>query len=141
MAGDLGKVIPTCLALVLCDSVKRATRAGEASVLRAFEFFEATRSLPESSRPFTVWMQFRNGNGRAAMRLVVEFVPPGDLDVIEIITVRFSVVFQDPNAVVEHEAVFDNGLVFEHEGRYRVRVVANGVQILRRHFGVFSGTP
>jgi hypothetical protein len=140
MAGDLGKVISTCLALVLCDSVKRPTRTGEPSVLRAFEFFEAT-GLPGPSPPFTVWMQFRNGNGRAAMRLVVEFVPPGDLDVIEIITVRFSVVFQDPNAVVEHEAVFDNGLVFEHEGRYRVRVVANGVQILRRHFGVFSGTP
>jgi hypothetical protein len=74
------------------------------------------------------------------MRLVVEFVPPGDLEAIEIITVRFSVNFEDPNAVVEHEAVFDNGLVFEHDGRYRVRVVANGVQIMQRNFGVFRGT-
>jgi hypothetical protein len=130
----VGKVTPTCIALVLCEAIERPSRGGEASVLRAFEFFEATK-LPGEVQPFTVWMQLRNGHGVAAMTLIMEYLPPDDLAPVEIVSVKFSVTFPSPNQVVEHETVMDNPM-FEHEGRYRLRLLANGVPVMARDFAV-----
>jgi hypothetical protein len=75
------------------------------------------------------------------MVLSVEHVPPDKLETDIILQVRFTLTFTDPNVVVEYEANFDNGLVFECEGRYLLRLMANGVQIMQRNFQVFrSGT-
>lgn len=129
----MGRVIPTCLALVLCDSVRRPSRTGEPSILHAFEFFEA-RSFPAVTQPFSVWMQLRDGNGPAAMRLLVEHVPSGELRPVVIVPILFTLHFLDPNAVLDHEAVFENGIHLEREGRYRLRLTANGTTIMQRYF-------
>jgi hypothetical protein len=136
----MGRVTPTCVALVLCEAIARSTAGGEASVLRAFEFFEASM-LPCLTDPFTVWMQLRNGNGPADMVLVIEHVPPGELETVEIISVKFGLHFTNPNEVVEHEAVFDKGLVFESEGRHRLRLMASGSAIMERDFAVLRTEP
>jgi len=86
-------------------------------------------------QPFTIWLQLRNGNGEAAMALVMEYLPPADLVPVEIATVRFTATFTNPNHVVEHEAILEN-LRFENEGRYRLRLLADGVPIMVRDFVV-----
>ena len=126
---------PTCLALVLCESVERTGPEQRPVIVRAFEFFEAA-SLPSPSRAFTVWMQFRDGNGRTTMALIVEHVPPHDLEVEAIVVVRFSLDFEDPNVVMEHEAVFETGIPLDHAGRYRLRLTADGITVMQRYFGV-----
>ena len=132
----MGRVMPTCLALVLCKSVHRSSRNREPVIVRAFEFFAAS-SFPAPSGPFTVWMQLRDGNGETAMGLAVEHVPSGALETEEIVTIRFSLNFASPNLVLEHEAVFDAGLPLAREGRYRLRLTAHGVTLMQRYFGVF----
>jgi hypothetical protein len=132
-------VIPTCLALVLCKAVVRRARTAEPVIFHAFEFFEAA-SLPSPAMPFTVWMQLRDGNGPTAMQLVVEYLPPGILEPEEVVTVRFNLIFSDPNLVLEHEAVFENGLPLEQVGRYRPRLAADRTTIIQRYFGVFRST-
>ena len=131
----MGRVIPTCIALVLCEAVSRPAPTGEASVLRAFDYFEVVSS-PRLVKPFTVWMQLRNGNGAADMRLVMDYIPPADLDPVEVIAVQFSLQFRNPHQVVEHEAIFENGLLFEVEGRYRLTLLANGACLMQRDFTV-----
>jgi hypothetical protein len=85
-------------------------------------------------------MQFRNGNGATAMALIVEHVPASRLEPDVVVVVRFSLDFRDPNAVLEHEAIFEEGLLLEQEGRYRVRVTAGGATIMERYFSVFRAT-
>lgn len=131
----MGRVIPTCIAPIMCEAISRPTPTGEAFVFRAFEFFEIV-STPSQVKPFTVWMQLRNGNGPADMRLVVDHVPPGELEPVEVIAVKFSLHFRNPNQVVEHETVFDNGFHFEVEGRYRLTLLANGACLMQRDFTV-----
>ena len=130
----MGAVTPTCLALVLCEAVERPSRGGEASVLRAFEYFEAAK-LPGTVQPFTVWMQLRDGNGVALMTLVMEYLPPDDLAPVEILAAKFSLAFTSPNVAVEHEAIMEN-IEFKEAGRYRLRLLANGVPVMARDFTV-----
>jgi len=120
---------------VLCKRVRRV-RTGEPIIEEAFEFFEA-RDFPVRAEAFTVWMQFRDGNGRTAMALVIEYVPPGDLDAEEIMVARFTLEFENPNTVLEHEATIHAGLPLEREGRYCLRVTADGTTIMQRYFGAF----
>jgi hypothetical protein len=119
----------------LCEAVSRPTPTGEAFVLRAFDYFEVVSS-PRLVKPFTVWMQLRNGNGAADMLIVMDHIPPAELDPVEVIAVQFSLQFSDPNQVVEHEAIFENGLLFEVEGRYRLTLLANGACLMQRDFTV-----
>lgn len=132
----MGKVTPTCIALVLCEAVKRPSGGGEASVLRAFEFFEAD-NLPGVVQPFTVWTQLRDGNGTAAMTLIMEYLPPDNLEPVELVRVRFNATFTSPHQVVEHESVMDNPR-FEKAGRYRLRLLANDVPVMARDFTVVA---
>jgi hypothetical protein len=129
----IAHVVPTCLALVLCNAVKRAGRGQEPSVDRAFTSFDVL-VFPASTQPFSVWLQVTDGNGRAAMQLIIEHVPPGDVEAELVLPVEFSLHFQNPNEVLEHEAAFDGGIVLEKSGRYRLRLTADGISIAHRYF-------
>ena len=119
---SLGRVIPTCIVLVLCEAVGRPTPTGEAFVLRAFDFFEVASS-PSRVKPFTVWMQLRNGNGGADMLLVVDHTS-GRPRSCRSVAVQFSLLGIKPGR--RHQAVFDNGL------RFRSRVGTGCVAGQRR---------
>ena len=135
---EVGRVLPTCLALVLCRRVRRLA-SGEPVIEEAFEFFEA-ESLPSDTRPFVVWMQFRDGNGATHMALVAEYLPPNELEPELLVSARFSLHFANPHQVLEHEAAFETGLAVDWEGRYRLRVTADGISIAQRDFTVFGSS-
>ena len=126
-------VLPKCLALVLCDAVRRKGKAGDPSVVRAFQEFDVA-SFPATTQPFSVWLQVTDGNGHTAMELRVEYVPPGKVEAHVVLAVAFGLHFRDPNEVVEHEAIFDGGIVLEESGRYRLRLTADGTSIAHRYF-------
>jgi hypothetical protein len=120
--------------------VRRTGSDAEPVIVRAFEFFEAP-SFPTATGPFTVWIQLRDGNGSTAMSLVVDHMPAHDLEPDEIVTVRFNLNFRSPNVVLEHQAIFDAGLPLNHEGRYRVRLSADGVTVMQRYFQALRRQP
>jgi hypothetical protein len=68
------------------------------------------------------------------MGLIIEHVPPGDVEPELVLLVEFGLHFQNPNEVHEHEAVFDRGIVLEKSGRYRLRLTADGISIAHRYF-------
>ena len=129
-------VVPMCLAMLMCRGVTRDARTGEPVINRSFEFFEA-EFFPMQSEPFAVWMQLRNGNGVTPLALTVEYVPSARLEPEVVVAVKFTLHFEDPNAVLEHEAAFDNGLHFQQSGRYRLRLATGGAAIVQRDFRVF----
>ena len=129
-------VVPTCLAMVMCRGVLRDERTCEPVIDRALYFIEAS-SFPMRTDRFTVWMQFRNGNGMTTMELTVEHVPSARLEPEIVAAARFTLRFKDPNEVVEHASVFENGLHFEQPGRYRLRLAAGGAAMVQRDFSVF----
>ena len=129
----MARVIPTCLALVLCDSVRRRERGGDPSVVRAFAILRVG-SLPTTSPPCCVWIHLTDGNGSTAMELIVEHVPAGRLEPELVVAGKFTVEFASPNEVLEHQANFDNGIYLEKSGRYRLRLTADGTTIMHRYF-------
>ena len=129
----MAAVVPTCLALILCESVRRSASTGEPSIVRAFETFPV-RGFPAKTQPFSVWMQLTDGNGRSTMSLIVEHVPPDSVEAEEVALIRFTQTFRDPNLVLEHEAILEDGIELEKVGRYRLRLEADGVTIMQRYF-------
>jgi hypothetical protein len=113
--------------------VKRAGRTEDPSVVRAFTSIDVP-VFPATTQPFTVWLQVTDGNGHAAMQLIIEHVTPGDVEPELVLAVEFSLHFQNPNEVLEHEAVFDGGIVLEKSGRYQLRLTADGISIAHRYF-------
>jgi hypothetical protein len=129
----MARVVPTCLALILCDSVRRPERGGDPSVVRAFVIMDVA-SVPTESPPFSVWIHLTDGNGPADMGLIVEHVPAGQLEPEEVAASRFTVLFANPNVVLEHEVILDDGIYLEKSGRYRLRLIADGTTIVQRYF-------
>lgn len=126
-------MVPTCLAFILCDAVRRAGRAGDPSVVRAFRSFDIP-FFPATTQPFAVWIQLSDGNGPTVMKLVIEYVPPGSLEAEEVLVIEFTKWFHDPNEIVEHDANFNTGIVLERSGRYRLRLTADGIDVAHRYF-------
>jgi len=88
----MARVVPTCLALIPCDSVSRTGRSGDPSIVRAFAVFRV-RFLPTASPPFSLWIHVTDGNGPTVMDLVIEHVPagpPGNFPIAEIIPLGHS---------------------------------------------------
>lgn len=129
----MARVVPTCLALILCDSVRRTARGGDPSVVRAFVVMEVA-SVPTESPPFSVWIHLTDDNGPADMELIVEYVPAGQLEPEGVAAIRFTVNFASPNVVLEHEVIMDDGIYLEKSGRYRLRLTADGRTIVHRYF-------
>lgn len=118
---------------MLCDSVARDAISGRATVVGVFQTVEL-KPFPATTEPFSIWLQLTDGHGRVAMKLVIERVPPDDLECETILRIPFSLKFDNPNLVQEHEAVLRDGLGLEHEGHYRVRLTANETTIQQRYF-------
>ena len=129
----MSPVVPKCLALILCNAVTRDGPAGDPSILRAFDAFDAS-VFPAKTGRFSVWIQLTEGNGRTTMRLIVEHVPPDRVEAELVAPIEFRLDFADPNVVLDHEAVFQDGLELEKVGRYRLRIEADGVTIIQRYF-------
>lgn len=129
----MARVLPTCLALVLCDSVRRPAGGGEPTVVRAFAVLDVA-SLPTNSPPFCVWIHLTDGNGSATMHLIIEHVPTGSLEAEGVMAGKFTLNFENPNEVLEHLANLDNGIHLEKSGRYRLRLTADGTTIMHRYF-------
>ena len=131
-------VRPTCLAMVLCDSVESGSETRGTAILGVFHEFNDVDKFPGTTEPFTVWLQVSNGNGPAAMELVVERVPADEPEPDLVVSVRFSLTFTSPNDVLEYRANFPDGINLEEAGRYRLRLAADGATILQRYFVVQS---
>lgn len=129
----MARVVPTCLALILCDSVRRPMSGGDPTVVRAFVAMDVP-ALPTASPPLTVLIHLTDGNGHTAMELVVEHVPAGQLEPEGVAASRFTVTFADPNVVLEHELILRDGIYLEKSGRYRLRLTADGTTIVQRYF-------
>lgn len=128
----MARVVPTCLALVLCDAVRRPAD-GEPTIVRAFAVFDVP-TLPTMSPPFTVWIHLTDGNGTTAMTLIIEHLPPGELEPELVVPIPFTKDFVNPNDVMEHQAIVDGGIYLEKSGRYRLRLTADGTTIVHRYF-------
>jgi len=61
-------------------------------------------------------------------------VPPDRVEAELVAPVEFSVNFANPNVVVDHVAVLQDGIELEKVGRYRLRLEADGATILQRYF-------
>ena len=126
-------VLPTCLALVLCDRVGRTAGSGKASPVGVFQSFDLQKPSG-STTPFSVWVQATNAVGQVLMQLVFERALSKVPEFEEVVSVRFTVFFENSTTIVEHEAHFANGIVLPAEGNYRVRLECAGCTILSRYF-------
>ena len=129
----MSPVVPKCLALILCDAVRRDRPGGEPTIVRAFDAFEVP-AFPARTGRFSVWMQLTDGNGTTAMMLVVEYVPPDRVEAELVAPIEFTLDFVNPNAVIEHDARLEDGIELEKVGRYRLRLEADGITIIQRYF-------
>jgi hypothetical protein len=111
----MSPVVPKCLALILCESVTHSTRTGEPSVVRAFETFPVA-GFPAKTQRFTVWMQLTDGNGEVTLWIIVEHIRPDRVEPEEVTRFKITRTFHNPNAVLEHEAVLQDGIELEQVG-------------------------
>jgi len=132
-------IAPKCLALILCDAVRRDRRTGDLTIVRAFDAFDVP-SFPARTGPFCVWIQLTDGAGRTRMRLLVEYIPPDRLEAELITMIEFTVEFADPTTMLGHAANVPGGIELGDVGRYRLRLEADGVTILQRYFIVRQGS-
>ena len=128
-------VLPTCLALVMCDRVGRKAGSGKASPLGILHSFDLSR-FPGSTPPFSVWVEVTNAVGRLRMRLVFERALPHRPEFEELLVVPFTLSFENSMAIVEHVAVIGDGIVVPDEGSYRVRLECAETTIIARAFAV-----
>ncbi len=131
----MAAVVPTCLALVLCESVVRERKSGRATI-RGVLGHVVVPSLPATTHAFSVWLQVTDGNGYVEMELVLERVPADSPEIEVILQVRFSLQYDNPNVVREHQALFADGIDLEVEGYSRLRLAAAGTTIMQRYFAV-----
>ncbi len=129
----MASVVPKCLALVLCERVERYPHTGVPTIFGAADVVQV-KSFPATSEAISVWLQVTNGNGPARMELVIERMPPGKLAPEVVVRTRFSLQFRDPNVLLEHQVIFHEGIELARQGRYRLRLVADGTAIAHRYF-------
>jgi hypothetical protein len=123
-------VRPTCLALVLCDAIDREA-SGRASLSGVFQDVTVER-FPATCPPFSVWLQVTNGHGAVSMRLRLEHVPSDTFEAELVAEARFSARFDDPRQVLEYATRWDR-IHLDHEGDYRMTLLADGTAIMHRY--------
>jgi hypothetical protein len=126
-------VLPTCLALVLCDAIERDA-TGSATLSGIFQAISVER-FPAKCRPFCVWLQVTNGHSMLSMRLRLEHVSTDRIESEPIAEARFTLRFDDPRQVLEYESRWDT-IVLDREGDYQLTLLAAGAAIMRRHLVV-----
>jgi len=131
-------VTPTCLALVLFDRVGRVSHSGRASLIGIFDAM-TSRVFPMTTKPFSAWMQFNQGNGLVRMELVIARRLPDVLVCEAIVAVPFTLHCSDPNEVMEHVIDFSNGIGLPCTGAYQARLMAGDVTIMTRPFVAVAG--
>jgi len=129
----LARVVPTCLALILCEAVKRPKGGDDPSVLRTFTVLNVP-ALPTATPPLSVWIHLTDGNGPTTIDLCFEHLPAGRLEPEVVAATRVTLNFADPNLVLEHEVVLHDGIYLERSGRYRLRLTADGAPLVHRYF-------
>ena len=129
----MAREVATCLALILCDEVKRPKGGGKPSILSAFTVLDVP-TLPTATPPLSVWIHLTDGNGPTTMDLYFEHLPAGRLEPRIVAATRFTLNFADPNLVMEHEVILHDGIYLQWSGRYRLRLTADGTPIVHRYF-------
>jgi hypothetical protein len=124
-------VLPTCLALILCDEVVHHPGTGTSDLLGAFWTRQAP-SFPANTGPFTVWVALVNGAGRIPMRLKCELLPDR-LEEEPVVDIPFTMEFPDPRVVRVYLGRVD-GLDLARPGRYRVTLTAHDVTLVQGYF-------
>lgn len=125
-------VLPTCLALVLCDAVVRHSETGKSDIVGAF--WEVwMQSFPGRTDPFTIWVVLTNGAGRMTMRLRIEHLPPDRLEEEPIVDIRFTMEFTDPRVVRMYVGSID-GLALDSPGLYRMTLTAHDATLVQGPF-------
>lgn len=125
-------VLPTCLALILCDKVVHHRDTGRSDVLGAFWEIQMP-SFPGHTGPFSLWVVLVNGAGRMPMRLKIKFLPPDRLEEEPIVDIRFTMEFTDPRVVRMYVGRIE-GLDLDRPGHYRVALTAHDVTLVQGHF-------
>ena len=125
-------ILPTCLALVLCDRVGRQRGTQKASPVGAFSTFDL-RSFPGNTPPFAVWVQVTNAVGLLRLQLDFERALPDRPEFEAIVSVLFTMRFSNSLTIGEYEAVLEHGIHLPAEGLYRVRLRLAEATILTRY--------
>jgi hypothetical protein len=118
------------LALVLCDAIEREA-SGRATLSGVFQDLAVDR-FPETCPPFCVWLQVTNGHGTLAMTLRLEHVPSDRIEAELVAEAPFSLHFDDPRQVLEYATSWDR-IHLDHEGDYRMTLLAGGIAIMHRY--------
>jgi hypothetical protein len=126
-------VIPTCLAIVLCQRVERDTPSGNPDAVGVFTAFYV-ESFPTSSAPLTVWVRLVGGRGRLRFVLTFEWARKGSLEFAKITSIPFTIAFRHASTVHEYVARFRNGLQLADEGEYRVTLSLGDRMLMQDHF-------
>jgi len=124
-------VLPTCLALILCDEVVHHPGTGKSDFVGAFWDIQIP-SFPGRTGPFTVWVALVNGAGRVPMRLRIELLPDR-LEEELVVDIRFTMEFPDPRVVRMYLGRVD-GLDLASPGRYRVTLTAHDLTLVQGYF-------
>ena len=126
-------VIPTCLAMVLCQRVERGTPSGNPDAVGVFTAYYV-ESFPTPSAPFTVWVRLVGGRGQLRFLLKFEWARKGSADFAEITSIPFTIAFRHALIVHEYVARFRNGLPLADEGEYRVTLSLDDRMLMQDHF-------
>jgi len=125
-------VLPTCLALILCDQVVDRRDTGRFDVLGAFWEIQM-RSFPGHTGSFALWVVLVNGAGQVPMRLKIELLPPDRLEDEPVVDIRFTMEFNDPRVVRMYLGEVE-GLHLASPGHYRLTLTAHDAELVQSYF-------
>lgn len=134
-----GYVLPTCLGLMICDTVLEDVRTHNKSLINMFNGI-LTPAVPARHDKMCVFLVFTGGRGRVPVKLRLchdqeyekDLLPPmgGDVDFPP----------HNPHAVVD--MVFEiRGFVFPQFGSYTFEILCNEVPLVSRRFTVSPPPP
>jgi hypothetical protein len=124
-------VLPTCLALILCDDVVSHPDTGKVDLLGVF-WSRRAPSFPRSTGPFAIWISLVNGAGLVRMRLWIELLADR-LDEEPIVEIPFGMAFPNPREIRNHVCRIDD-LHLEVPGHYRVNLAAGRSTLVQAYF-------
>ena len=130
----MGRPVPICLTLLLCDQVVWDASAGKASLLGTFNSLAAA-GFPMVIPRCAFWTELTDGHGETPIVLRLVRVTPEDVDGEVVFEARFTVSFTDPRTIHGHHSSAV-GLELREPGEYRLSANAFGQPLLERRLQV-----
>jgi hypothetical protein len=131
-------VLPTCLALLLCEQVVHHADTGKTDLLGVF-WDTQTPAFPGRVEPFSIWVALVNGAGKVPMRVSIEYLPDRPEEEL-VVDLRFTMEFRDRRVVGIYWGRVD-GLALDNPGHYRVTLIAYDIALVQGYFIASPATP